>query len=401
MELEITGLAFGGRGLARKGKEVFLVAGALPGERVRVEVSGRRRGVLEAAVQEVLSPSPWRDPSPCPLAGGICGGCDFAHVAAAFREQAYKASLLGALRGAPQALGEAVAAAQFFPSPWHYRLRGHLHWKPPRHLGFFAPRSHRVVGLEPCRVLSRPLVELLPVWAEALGRAGLPAGNLEFLEDLEARQRLLFFRGGSPPPLPPLPGVEGFWAPGGRGWGLRHLQLALPKALKVPVGAFLQGNRHLLPELWSMVCQLVKDSRAKKVADLYGGVGFFAAAAEAGGASHLEVVELARLSAQAAKENLPSARVWCTSAEEAVGQGVLQGKDLVILDPPRGGLSPGVREALLGASAPLLLYVSCDPPCLARDVSHLVGAGYQVIWARLFDLFAGTHHVELAVLLQR
>lgn len=400
MELEITDLAFGGKGVAREAGQVYLVAGALPGERVEAELLGRRRGVVEAVARSVLRPSPWREPDPCPLAGTSCGGCDFAHVASGFREQAFKASLAGALRGGPEALAEAVRQARFHASPWGYRLRGSLHWQPPL-LGFFAPRSHRVTSLAPCRVLSPGLVQLLPTWEEALARSQLPPGELRFLEDLAGEKRLVGFRGPSPKRWPRLPGVEGFWMPGGRGYGERALELALPTPLQVPLGAFVQGNRFLLPRLWELAAQLVRGSGAKRVLDLYGGVGFFAAAAAAGGAQELTVVELSRLAAQAAKVNLPQAKVLPVAAEVAVGSGVLEGQELVILDPPRGGLSPTVRQAVAAARAESLLYLSCDPACLARDARELAASGWQVAWAELFDLFAGTHHGELAVLFRR
>lgn len=402
MELEIQTLAFGGWGVARQGGQVWFVSNALPGERVMVAEERRRRGIVEARTLEVLSPSSWREPDPCPKAFGDCGGCDLAHVAAGFREKAYKTSLLGALRGAPEALRTAVEAAAFFPSPWHYRLRGRLHWVPEAQvLGFYAPGSHRVGSLEGCRVLSLGTVALLPAWAESLRKANLPAGELEFLEDLTAERRLLLFRGVFSGHLPPLPGVDGFWGLRGRGWGERQLTLELPVPLTVPVGAFVQGNRFLLPEIFRTVEGVVREGGYSRVVDLYGGVGFLAAAARCGGAQEVTVVELSRRAAQAARANLPQALVLPVPAEVAVEQGALRGASLLILDPPRGGLSPAVRDAVAAAEASALLYVSCDPACLARDVCHLVGAGFSVRWAKLFDLFAGTHHVELAVLLQR
>lgn len=402
MELEIKTLAFGGRGVARQGGEVWFVSNALPGERVTVAEERRRRGIVEARTLEVLSPSPWREPEPCPKAFGECGGCDLAHVAAGFREKAYKTSLSGALRGAPEALRTAVEAAAFFPSPWHYRLRGRLHWAPEAQvLGFYAPSSHRVASLEGCRVLSAGTLALLPAWAESLKKANLPAGELEFLEDLPGERRLLLFRGLFSGELPRLPGVDGFWGIRGRGWGQRELTLELPLPLTVPVGSFVQGNRFLLAELWRMVEGLVREEGFSRVVDLYAGVGFLAAAARFGEAQELTVVEVSQRAARAARANLPQARVLSMPAEAAVGQGALIGADLVILDPPRGGLSPAVREAVVAAKLSSLLYVSCDPACLARDAKVLMDAGFGVRWAKLFDLFAGTHHVELAVLFRK
>ncbi len=402
MELEIQTLAYGGRGVARRGGEVWFVSGALPGERVVAAEERRRRGIVEARVVDVLSCSSWREPEPCPKALGACGGCDFAHVAIGFREKAYKVALFGALRGAPESLAQAVAKAVFVPSPWYYRLRGRLHWAPEAgQLGFFASSSHRVADLGGCRVLSQELLALLPAWAQCLQRAGVPAGELEFLEDVAAKRRLLLFRGAFSGHLPRLPGVDGFWGLRGRGWGERELILELPLPLAVPVGAFVQGNRFLLSAIWNTVAAVVREGGFLRVLDLYGGVGFLAAAAQAGGAQEVTVVEVSKRAAQAARANLPQARVLPMPAEVAVGQGALGGASLLILDPPRGGLSPAVRQAVASSQASAVLYISCDAACLARDAWLLQSGGFAVRWAKLFDLFAGTHHVELAVLFQR
>ncbi len=79
VRLEITGLAGGGRGVARSGGKVWFVAGALPGEVVDADVERERAGIVEARTREVIAASPWRDPTPCPVAGA-CGGCDLAHL---------------------------------------------------------------------------------------------------------------------------------------------------------------------------------------------------------------------------------------------------------------------------------------------------------------------------------
>lgn len=402
MELEVQSLAYGGRGVAHYGGEVWFVRGALPGEKVVAVEERRRRGIVEARAVRVLFPSPWREANACPKALTECGGCDLAHVAVHFRGEAYKASLLGALRGAPQALLRAVAEAAFSPSPWHYRLRGRLHWAAEgKVLGFFAPSSHRVASLEGCRVLSLDLLALLPSWVEGLKEAHVPSGELEFLEDIPAQRRLLLFHGRFSSKLPRLPGVDGFWEVRGRGWGERQLTLELPMRLSVPVGAFVQSNRFLLPELFRMVEALVQEGGYERVVDLYGGVGFLAAAARSGGARELTVVEVSWRAAHAARSNLPQARVLPVSAEEAVQRGALNGASLLIVDPPRGGLSPAVREAVAFSQASAVLYVSCDPACLSRDAQKLATGGFSARWAKLFDLFAGTHHVELAVLFQR
>ena len=115
MRLEITALAGGGRGVARHDGRVFMVAGALPGEQVEVEVERERAGIVEARTVAVLVPSPWREPDPCPVAAA-CGGCDLAHVKGQAVCDVARAVVVGALRHARKELAERVAQASVVTS---------------------------------------------------------------------------------------------------------------------------------------------------------------------------------------------------------------------------------------------------------------------------------------------
>ena len=162
--------------------------------------------------------------------------------------------------------------------------------------------------------------------------------------------------------------------------------------LQVPVGAFFQGNRYLVPALLARVAGLL--AGADRVVDLYGGVGFLAAAARHAGAAEITLVEASRPAAAAARLNLPGARVVAATAESYLRHKAVRVPDAVIVDPPRRGLSGEARAALLRLAPARIVMLACDPASFGRDAGALLDAGYSLDLVELYDLFAGSHHVE-------
>ncbi len=404
-ELEIAEVGGGGWGIARRDGEVWLVGGALPGELVRAEAARRRAGIVEARTVEVLQASPWRAQSPCPLLGS-CGGCDMGHVAEAGRGEMVRAVVRGALRHAPAELAARLATARLERGNGEgYRLRVRLHWDAATGaLGFRAVRSHRVVRIHPCRVVSARLRETMGELEQALGTARCGGGEVEWLESLNSSQAVLGLRlaeGG----MLRCRGVEGAWrvSAGGRGagWGATGVRMALPLPLFVPVGAFFQAHRELVPRLFQRVAELVRQSAPREVVDLYGGVGFLAAAARLGGAPGLTVVEANPDAARAARSNLPGAQVVAASCEEFLGRHTIPAHALAIVDPPRAGMSRLARERLLAHRPQQVVLLSCDAARFGRDAAALLTGGYELNELELWDMFPGTHHVEILAVFQR
>jgi 23S rRNA (uracil1939-C5)-methyltransferase len=165
--------------------------------------------------------------------------------------------------------------------------------------------------------------------------------------------------------------------------------------------SFFQGNRFLIGAL---IRHVLAASAGDTAVDLYSGVGLFAVALAARGCRVIAVegdaVSGADLRVNAAQ--WPGRmRVVNAAVEHFVRQPLAPRPDVVLLDPPRTGASPPVVEALIRWSAPRVVYVSCDPPTLARDVGRLVSAGYQLSSVEAFDLFPNTPHVETVATLDR
>jgi 23S rRNA (uracil1939-C5)-methyltransferase len=401
MRLEIESVGGGGRGVAHADGKVWFVADALPGEVVEAEPQRRRAGVVEARATAILQPgSPWREADPCPVASR-CGGCDLAHVrredaAAMLRELAR-----GAWRHAPPELSRAAEEAPVVVSPLGWRMRARLHWDScARALGFFGPRSRRTAEISSCRIVSSLLLGALPRLRDALAGAGAGDGDLHWLEDLDGSTAVAGWRGGGTvaPPVELLDGFHTLSRSGeavAGGWGGTGVTVQLPVPLWVPIGAFFQGNRHLVPRLFARVAELARRVAPARACDLYGGVGLLAAAVRCAGVNAITLVEPSRVAARAAAQNLPGATVDCTTAEAWLAGAASADDWLAIIDAPRAGPSLRATDGVLRWSPRAILMLACDAARFGRDAARLLGGGYRLEALELWDLFAGSHHVEV------
>ena len=408
----------GGRALAHHCGATWMVAGALPGEKVSVRITKRRAGIVEAQTLEVLSDAHLaRLHDPCPQSG-ICGGCDWPHVDPGDGANLKAAAAAEAARAFPD-LAARISSAPIHLSEGGYRLRARLHWDGgQQRLGFYEHRSRKVASIDSCLILSPRLMKALPQLTDALSKSCPYHVDLEWLEGTKANDTVAALRqakGGpktfDPPWIPKQNDmgsvVSGFHAlsKSGQprsGWGPTEVTIDLPIPLKVPIGSFFQGNRHLIDPLFRRVAELV-GGEAVPIFDLHAGVGYLAAAARFAGAKDLTLVEPYREAAQAAGRNLAGAQVIVGSTAEdfVAGAPTLPAEALVITDPPRTGLSKNLRINLANWQPRRILMLGCDPATWARDAGFLAERGYSPRVVEIFDLFPSTHHLEILALLER
>jgi 23S rRNA (uracil1939-C5)-methyltransferase len=411
-------LVGGGRALAHHDGSTWMVKGALPGETVVASELQRRAGVVEAEVDQVVAdPHPARIAEPCPHAPE-CGGCDWPHVEPV-AGAALKAGVAAqAARPWPE-LAERLAAAPVASSPLAYRLRSRLHWDDETgQLGFYQARSWQVTPISECRIVSPQLRQALLPLAAGLACSCRARVDLEWLQDLDGTTAVIALRPARQGP----PAIDPAWLPppaalagivdgchalsrSGKiqtGWGASEVGIDLPVPLQVPVGAFFQVNRYLVPWLFGRVSELA--GRAPVPAwDLHAGVGFLAAAVSHAGARRLILVETFRPAARAAARNLPRARVAVGRSAESylARQRQLPEAALVLTDPPRSGMTRALRKALAEWQPQRIITLACDPATWARDTDLLLASGYQLSHLELIDLFPSTHHVEVLALLEQ
>jgi 23S rRNA (uracil1939-C5)-methyltransferase len=409
-----------GRGLARVEGRVVFVPRAHPGDRVRARVREVHAGWGEAALEELLDASPARRASPCPYVPR-CGGC-------VYQDLEY---------GAQLDLKESVLRETLARSgaPWEgpierhasgergWRLRASLHFAVVNGelaLGLREEGTRRLVDVLDCLQLSAALNETARGLRLALARRpglGPRLRGLELLEAPDGRARVAVLvtrlRGSAAASLAALgtevPGLDGFGVESGDGrlhWlhGSPYVEARVRGLdLRVHARSFFQSNRHLLATLVDTVLDLVPP--APRSLDLYAGVGLFALPLAARDGGEVRAVERARFAVADNRENarrnrLAGVRVVEADVREALGRLPDDSEESIVVDPPRGGLEPEVVAGVAARRPRAVVYVSCDPATLGRDLALFAARGLRPDAVRLFDLFPDTLHLETVVRLR-
>lgn len=411
---------YGGACLARiEGKAVFVPL-TLPGEQALVRIVEDKRGYAKAELEELVTPAPERTIPACPHFG-VCGGCDYQHADYATQLRFKQAILRETLQRAGVRGPDEIDVLS--GEPWGYRNRIRLAFDAAGNPGYRGRRSHGIVPIRECPIAAPLLVEAAFAFAE-ISRALAPnlrpaelslfcnadetallatvfvahAGKLR-LDDLA---KALHAR------IPALLGMEVVRAgPNEKSprtlahWGPDSLPYrAASFDYRVDHGSFFQVNRQLVDVLAENVTTGFRGTLAW---DLYAGVGLFARKLTQT-FEQVVAVESAPAALSALKANLQDTR------SEAIATETLTflrrasrdaAPDLIVVDPPRTGLGSEITAQLARLAAPAIVYVSCDPATLARDLRALTDAGYAVESLTLADLFPQTFHLETVVRLGR
>jgi 23S rRNA (uracil1939-C5)-methyltransferase len=398
---------------------VVLVAGAIPGERVAVVLERESRQVAWGRVVEVLEPSPDRRPAACDPS---CGGSFYTFVRYARQLQLKGEVIADAFRRIGKiALPEPPAVR---PSPEHgYRLRARLHVRGGR-AGFFREGTHELCDAAATGQIGPVALAAIDAALDAIGPRAADVAEIVVVENIVATERVLHLVARDGARLDDVavlaggvPGATGITTERKRHGIIVHGAATVTDrardvfAAPLPIDAsvawsrhatsFFQANRFLLGALVARVLDLTPGER---VADLYSGVGLFAVALAAAGRRVLAVegdpASGLDLNANAA----PFAdrlEVAALDVEEALAHKPAVAPDAIVVDPPRAGLSPAALAGVLDWHVARLVYVSCDPPTLARDAAKLVAAGHVLRSIDAFDLFPNTPHVETVAVFDR
>jgi 23S rRNA (uracil1939-C5)-methyltransferase len=421
VEAVIEKAVFRGRGLGRVEGRVLFVSRAHAGDRVRARVTEVHAGWAAGTLAEVLEGAPGRRSSPCPYVPR-CGGC-------AYQDLGYEAQLRAKesvlreslLRGGAAWEGE----VRVHPSPERgWRMRASLHFAAGEEglrLGLRQEGTRRVVDVEACLQLSDRMSRAARGLRASL--AGRPSvvpklRGLDLLESPDGARLLATLETvlapHEAPALAPLaasvPELDAFGVRTGRRLHWLHGRpfveaQVLGVHLRAHAHSFFQANRFLLEPLARTVVDLVPAGDGR-VIDLYAGVGLFALPLAARGEQDVLAVEWASSAAEDARWNashnrLPAVRVVESGVGEALAAAGPTGGERVVLDPPRTGAGPEVVGLVAERQPAAVVYVSCDPPTLGRDLAAFAARGYRPDTVHLFDLFPDTFHMETVVRLRR
>ncbi|RMH40809.1 MAG: class I SAM-dependent RNA methyltransferase [Deltaproteobacteria bacterium] len=395
IEVVVDAIAAGGDGVARApdGRVVFVARTAI-GDRVRVRITESRRRYARGEIVAVVEPSADRVAPACPLFGD-CGGCQWQHLSAGAQAAAKQAIVASALRRAVDA-GMELRPLQSPAPPVGWRRRARLHWVRRRRgrgaaIGWYRPRSHRVVDVAACPQLEPALAGALEavrgVLAPGLGGTGdvsLLAGHAGDVHVAIAGPH----RPAAAEALARRPPVVGVVA-GRRVWGAADIEVE--PGLRGRADRFAQASRAGNAALIAAVDAACAERPVGAALELYAGSGNLSRAL----AHHARRVVAVDVAVGA-----PLAGVRWRKGDAAAVAGELAAAgerfDLVVIDPPRAGAADAL-DAVVALRPARIVYASCDPATLARDLDRLSAAGYAPRWAQPIDMMPQTAHVEVVV----
>jgi 23S rRNA (uracil1939-C5)-methyltransferase len=436
LELSVDALAFGGAGVARREGYVVFVSGAVPGDRVRARVTRSKRSYAEALAEQILEPSPERI---APLAE---------HPGAPWQVLPYERQLQVKQQQVQDALRRIGRLEGFELEPilpavetWRYRNKLEYSFGSTDDgglvCGFHAPGEwQRVVGLQDCLLASpagNEARERVLAWARAAGLSAYDRRTGEgLLRNLVVREgrrtgqlqvRLVtgpgeIDRAGLVEALPQASGV--LWtrletvAEVTRGGhtellaGAEAIEEELcGLRLRISAEAFFQTNTEMAEQLYRLAARYAALTGFERVYDLYCGIGTIGLtlAARAAAVVGLELVEEAVADARrnARANEVDNARFHAGDVRLALRELLAAAgrPDVLVLDPPRAGLSAKVVRRVIEAAPRRIVYVSCNPTTLAPNVAQLVQAGWRLERVRAIDMFPQTPHIECVALLER
>jgi 23S rRNA (uracil1939-C5)-methyltransferase len=399
MKVKVQRPAYGGPMIASLEKGVVFVSGVIPGELVEIDGITKSRGHARAELVKVLEPSPHRTEPLCPFFDR-CGGCHYQHMS----HDAQTRIKDEILRDCLKRIGglDASLDPTLVSEPWGYRKRVLLRMSERGFPGFYGARSRSVVEVDACPLLDPGLNEFILRLRE--GGPFTHTDEIMIQCGDEAGDRVVCIRqkqvrrGEVEERLKAAGAAAVFFAAGAREAAPR-ITLGLGRmSYRVSAGVFFQANWGVNRNLVETVADLIARIGPSRVVDLFAGAGNFALAAAAWGARVMAVEENPLACRDARLNARRNGFRNITVMESPVSDFNLPAHaDLLILDPPRPGLAEGVKKKILKAAPRHVLYVSCNPSTLARDLKRL-GSAYELRSVRLVDMFPQTCHVEAAVL---
>jgi len=431
--VEIQDIGHRGVGIGRHGGKVVMVPFSAPGDRAEVQIVSSHKSYCEARVVRLVEQSPLRRVPPCPYFGR-CGGCQLQHLELSYqrslKERLFRETMTHRALVDPGAVGEIMGAPEGLG--YRSRLDMHLTRGDKGHLGFMEWGSRNVVPVRRCLVASLRLNRLLPLAQRLLLKTtsshvtrvemACDASGRGATLTLYARGRDVLSEGNAR-----VPWLRGLYTVEGRGGQLRTVweKEGEPRGVVYHVpdprsenelslaawpGVFRQVNPAANRMLVSKVLEWAAEAHLRRVLDLYAGMGNLSLPVSSL-CEEVTAVEINALAVDNGRENcrrngVDNVRWVRGSAKRIMGKMVEAGEsfDLLILDPPRAGAREVIEE-MVRMRPERIVYVSCDPATLARDLRDLVEIQGQKIYrvreSFPVDMFPQTFHLESVTLLER
>jgi 23S rRNA (uracil1939-C5)-methyltransferase len=441
INLEITGMTHDGSGVGRyEGMAVF-IPGCVPGDQVRAQILSIKKSYAYGKLLDTLRRSPARVESDCSVFLK-CGGCSFRHIS-------YEQELQFKYERVRDTLKK-IAHLELTPEPilpspvtegYRNKAQFPVSFDGELHIGFYAPRSHRIVGAADCRLhppVFSAVIEAFRQWLERSKasvydeRYGRGLVRHLFIRLAESTGELMvcIVANGRAIPQPELlidllrqeaPNLKSvilnnnekntnviLGDSGVTLWGGDYItDMLLGKRFEISALSFYQVNRRQAERLYSTAAEFLGKDGGSLMLDLYCGTGTIGICLS-DCAKKIVGVEIIPEAIEDAKRNaainsVDNIEFLCADASQAAAKLARDGlrPDSVIVDPPRKGLDMGTIDAVVAMKPKKIVYVSCDPATLARDLAVFAQNGYGCVRVRPVDMFPRTAHVECVVLMSR
>jgi len=423
--LTVDSLSYGGSGVGRRedGKVVF-VPMVIPGEKIRARVVKEYSKYVNASLVEIIDESPGRQKPRCPIFDS-CGGCDWQHMPyqdqLQWKHQILQAEITKTTGAFPELVYPIVPSSQTYGYRGYARIQ--CSFDPIFKMGFFQKKSRNIAAFDSCPIL-HPLIQNTLSSLAAILRT-FPIYSLYSLEIHAPGEDVLVSARSRGPAKPgdikivntiyndiDIAGLSFVvFKPQRRDYVLgqryyRYTVHVLDKLIELSGGlsGFVQANMQVNHDMIKHVMELAGGS--KKIIDLYSGNGNFSIPLALVG-DEVRAIERSQLLVSFGKKNakknqLGNVRFLCLDAKHALQSIINEAVqfDTIVLNPPRQGVKD-ILEMIPLSTASKIIYISCNPTTLARDLAYLVDHGFNMKSIRMFDMFPQTYHIESVSLLQR
>lgn len=418
LEGEITSFAFGGKGILRNAEGlVVFVPFTAPGERVSYRISKKKKQYAEGELLQVLKASPHRIQPLCPYFTQ-CGGCQLQHLDYPYQVSLKQQSVQEALvRVYPEAKVECTPSS----SEWNYRRRIHLTLKPGKdgfEAGYIATDHHSLIQVQQCPIFlpaGHPLIPQVAKIAKKLQAHPENNGKATLIK-LSEEKFLVHFHFKIFPKnaekvlkeslLQPIAGLC-LSAPGHElKMGEESLNFSIGNlAFRYTPRAFIQNHPEESRHIYQTIQEDISALKPSSLLDLYSGIGITSLLASPH-CHTIDAIELNREAVSLAKQNaeansLKNIQFHQGLVEEKLGSLLKKRPEMAITNPPREGMERSACEMLASSTIKRLIYISCHPATLARDLKFFKDKGFKLETTRAFDMFPQTGHIETLVILSK
>jgi tRNA/tmRNA/rRNA uracil-C5-methylase (TrmA/RlmC/RlmD family) len=393
--LEIESIAFGGNGVGRSNGKVVFVPGTLPGETVKTKIVSEKKNYSVGQIEEIIEASPDRiKPSCLFFEQNICPGCSYRHVDYIKEVNIKNQQFMEMLERNSNINPEICLPPAQSPEPDAYRNKITLHASIEDgqcDLGYFMSDNNTVFDLDECPLANKNINGLLKELRSDKGFKHTLKDQMTLTFRHTENDGVVFWRNN--------PGKKESWLKEKTAFG----------NISVPRGSFFQINPKAADILTSTVAEIVNKTQPEDLIDLYCGVGIFSIAASKSRSGKIIGIDSNQDGIEAAKYNaktreLDHCEFIAERADKALGKVLKKIKaaaSMLIVDPPRTGLDKTSANAIEKSGIKSIIYISCAPDTLCRDLTKFLNSGYIVKSSQMIDMFPRTSHFESVTFLER